>query len=245
MITIIAISDISAFNSRLEGTLRTILQYPSTSDFQPVLQSIWDFYFPNTSKWNDTTKITWKLFRLFGDLTFNAGHSKLAHVLSAKSKAPVYSYIFNASLAEFMGYLDHQVKEFEDNNPRNSSLKWSLHSTRIPPWKELAYIFSPLDNPPTQTNNDTANSLQNVQLVPEEQDGSDALKEKLSKMLIKLWVSFAKYGSPKHSLPNAEGRWTRANGDNLNHFVIGEGSSYPLKGEFRKAVNDIAIFTPL
>jgi hypothetical protein len=86
----------------------------------------------------------------------------------------------------------------------HSSKKVSLHSASIPPWKELHYLF---------------------------EDPFDPKDIELSDFLVKLFISFARNGSPKVT------NWGRALEGNFNYFVIGN-ESYPLSGEFRKSVSN-------
>lgn len=235
---------------------------------------MWDFYFGSIGQqWfqtsEDSGRVLWKLFRLFGDLTVNSGQRRLVQVLSAKSKAPVFNYIFNASHDQFHKYLEERMTSLEksfgkinlkayklhgtllfgilENTPGTYPIpstfaERGFHSTEVPPWKELYYLFEPLDQPEFPPMANTSIEIPLHSLNNPFRRNLTLEEESLSDFLVRLWVSFAKYGSPKQAVGSSgrggEGRWTRASttDGSLNYFVLGV-KSYPLRGDFRKAVS--------
>ncbi|OXA58162.1 Neuroligin-1 [Folsomia candida] len=225
---------------RLESTIKTILGLDPvySLEFHRIFLSIWDFYFGQLigPKWPPVDNVLWKLFRLFGDLTVNSGQRRLTQLLAANSKSPVFSYIFNASSDQFNTYLEKRLKSSAHyTNSSISNPERGMHSTEIPPWKELFYLFEPLDQPEIAATSGNPSTEVQLSSNPSKRNLTSE-EESLSDFLVKLWVSFAKYKSPKQIMGNSRVRekWVRAHDGNLNYFILGV-KSHPLKGDYRKA----------
>lgn len=106
------------------------------------------------------------------------------------------------------------------------------HSRR----KELFYLFEPLDQPEIAATSGNPSTEVQLSSNPSKRNLTSE-EESLSDFLVKLWVSFAKYKSPKQIMGNSRVRekWVRAHDGNLNYFILGV-KSHPLKGDYRKAV---------
>jgi len=191
-----------------------------------------------------------------------SGHRKLVQLLSSKAKAPVFNYVFNHSIDHFSTYLQERLTLLgnKERDPHRS-----IHTNKIPPWKELYYLFEPVDfdntsykprqlqmlsnssgNPANTINGNNlgepATEPNKVYLPQQFTRNFTTEDEKLSDFLVKLWITFANYGSPKQIIAKTGNhtRWSRVTEDRLNYYVLG-ANSHPMKADFRKAVSSCSV----
>jgi hypothetical protein len=156
----------------------------------------------------------------------NAGHRALLSHLSKSDKAPVFSYIFDHGIDKFQEEIDKRITQIGNRTSTN------LHTDYIPPWKDIYHLFERKQEVVTNNNNK----------VFLEDEGN-----RMSEYLVRLYVSFANYGSPKQGLLAARrkllgsnqrhSKWQRVVGK-LNHFIISDQSEISQHStDFRRAVS--------
>jgi hypothetical protein len=156
-----------------------------------------------------------------------AGHRALIHHLSKSDKAPVFSYIFDHGIDKFQEEIDKRISQIGNRTFNN------LHTDYIPPWKDIYHLFERKREVVTNSNR-----------VLLEDEGN-----RMSEYLVRLYVSFANYGSPKQGLlavrrkllglNQRHSKWQRVvSAGKLNHFIISDQSEISQHStDFRRAVS--------
>jgi hypothetical protein len=155
-----------------------------------------------------------------------AGHRALLSHLSKSDKAPVFSYIFDHGIDKFQEEIEKRITQIGNRTTFNN-----LHTDYIPPWKDIYHLFERKKEAVTNDNK-----------VLLEDEGN-----RMSEYLVRLYVSFANYGSPKQGLLAARrkllginqrhSKWQRVvSAGKLNHFIISDQSEIR-HSDFRRAVS--------